>query len=114
MFRWKQTPLHLAAHNGRLDINCEIPHLRDTNIPLHYAVGKGRLQVVQFFVEELKCPPNTRGQRNATSHQLAKIKGHHSVTLYLQKFQHSLSEVYFFIPQTCNITIYVLIFQFIC
>ena len=52
---------------------------------LHTAAKYGHLQVVQFFVEGLKCPPNTRGQRNATPDQLAVTMGHRNVALYLQK-----------------------------
>ena len=47
--------------------------LKDT--PLHTAAKHGHLQVFQFFVEELECPPNTRGQHNLTPSQLAKNQG---------------------------------------
>ena len=59
------------------------------NTPLHTAAENGHLQVVQFFVEELKCPPNIRGQHNVTPPQLAEKQGHHNVAKYLLKFQHS-------------------------
>ena len=56
------------------------------NLPLHAAAKHGHLQVVQFFVEELKCPPNIRGQHNATPSQMAETMEHHNVAHYLQKF----------------------------
>ena len=59
------------------------------NTPLLTAAIQGHLQVVQFFVEELKCPPNVRGRHNMTPRQLAEIKGYHNVAQYLQKFEYS-------------------------
>ena len=99
--RSKQTPLHAAAHSGQLGTvklltleKCSNPNHKDIwkNTPLHYAAEKGHLQVVQFFVEELKCPSNIRGQHehNATPRQFAVAMGHHSLALYLQKFQQSI------------------------
>ena len=48
---------------------------------MHAAAKHGHLQVVQFFVEELKCPPNVRGECNATSSQMAVAMGYHNMAL---------------------------------
>ena len=41
--------------------------------PLHYVAGKGRVQVVQFFVEELKWPPNMRSLNFQADYVLSSI-----------------------------------------
>ena len=55
------------------------------NTALHYAVVFGYLEVVQFFVEELKCPPDIEGQHNMTPLQLARGMNHSDIAQYLQK-----------------------------
>ena len=41
--------------------------------PLHYVAGKGHLQVVQFFVGELKCSPNMRSLNFQADYVLSSI-----------------------------------------
>ena len=43
------------------------------------------LEVITFFVEKLKCPPDITGQLNITPLQLAMDKNHYDIVQYLQK-----------------------------
>ena len=41
------------------------------------------LEVVKFFIEELKCPPDIPGQWNMTPLQMAFHKNHSDIAKYL-------------------------------
>ena len=55
------------------------------NTPLHYAVMNGHLEIVKFFTEELKCPPDITGACNMTTLQMAVHNNHQDIAQYLQK-----------------------------
>ena len=55
------------------------------NTALHSAVWGGHLEIVKFFIVELKCPPDTAGQRNMTPLQMAILRNHFDTAQYLQK-----------------------------
>ena len=55
------------------------------NTPLHYAALNGHLQVVSFFIEELKCPPDIIGESNMTPLQMAVMEHHQEVAQYLRE-----------------------------
>ena len=38
----------------------------------HSAVWSGHLEIVEFLLEELKCPPDITGQHNATPLQMTQ------------------------------------------
>ena len=52
---------------------------------LHNAVLSGNLEIIKFFVEELKCPPDIQGPPNITLIQLARDMNHPDIAQYLQK-----------------------------
>ena len=57
----------------------------NSNTALHNAVMGGHLEVVMFFIEELKCPPDIPGQWNITPHQMAVHNDHFDIAKYLQE-----------------------------
>ena len=52
---------------------------------LHHAVHHGQLEIVKFFIEELKCPPDIPGPFNMTPLQVAIQENHFDIAQYLQK-----------------------------
>ena len=54
------------------------------NIALHYAVAGGHLEIVQFFLEEIKCSLDIAGQHNMTLLEMAIHINHPDITQYLQ------------------------------
>ena len=72
--------LHLAAHNGWLDIVKDLitKYKCDTNCkdsdgctPLHYAAINNHLEVVRYFINEQHCDPMTRDNHGDTPLHLA-------------------------------------------
>ena len=56
--------------------------------PLHYAALNGHLEVVRFFIEDMKCDPNCNGQYERTPLYLASGGGHLDVVKYLVDTYH--------------------------
>ena len=54
------------------------------NTALHYAVAGGHLEIVQFFIEEVKCPPDIVGRHNMTLLEMAIQENHPDIAQYLQ------------------------------
>ena len=88
------TPLHMAAYNGRKDIvtflaremHCDpmSQNIRGNTV-LHVAIGGGHLQIVKFLIEKLKCPPDIAGPLDVTPLQMAVRMHHPKIAQYLQK-----------------------------
>ena len=55
------------------------------NTALHSAVWSGRLGLVKFLIEELKCPPDIPGTFNLTPLQMALRWNHYNIAQFLQK-----------------------------
>ena len=53
------------------------------NTPLHIAALSGNIQIVRFFIEELKCSPDLTGQQNMTALEMATAEGRAEVAMYL-------------------------------
>ena len=53
------------------------------NTALHNAVIGAHLEVVKFFIEELKCPPDIPGQWNMAPLKMALHKNHSDIAKYL-------------------------------
>lgn len=51
--------------------------------PLHDSVRNGHLDVIKFFIEDLECDPNLKGQRGRTPLHHASAKGHLDIVKYL-------------------------------
>ena len=68
-----------------MEKNCD-PMSRNfiSNTALHNAVLGCHLEVVIFFIEELKCPPDIPGQWNMIPLQMAVHNNHSDIAEYLQ------------------------------
>jgi len=55
------------------------------NTPLHLAASEGHFQVVSFFIEELKCPPNIIGACKLTPLQMAIVRRNPKIAQYLHE-----------------------------
>ena len=70
-----KTLLHMAAHNGWVDVTNDLVTNHKCNVnqrnfngrtPLHYAAANGQLEVVRYFINEQHCDPMTRDNTNHT------------------------------------------------
>ena len=64
------------------------PLSRDTHFyfsALHCAAIYGHFEIVKFFIEELKCPPDIPGIFNITPLQMAISMNHPDIAQHLQK-----------------------------
>ena len=84
--------LHLAAHNGGMDIIIDLitkyqcdTNCKDSNgcTPLHYAVINNHLEVVRYFINEQHCDPMTRENDGDTLLHLACHHKNLDITKYL-------------------------------
>ena len=53
------------------------------NTPTHCAAGKGHLLVLMYFIDEVNCDPNIRGQHYRTPLHCASVKGHTELIKFL-------------------------------
>ena len=92
-----ETPLHIAAANGRLEVVSYFSITQDCNLlikskynntPLHDASFNGHLEVVRFLIEDMKCDPNCKGQYEKTPLHHASESGHLDVVKYLVDTHH--------------------------
>ena len=86
------TPLHLSCKSGCLSIvkvlteeierykpmKDLMPSLttKENTTPLHFAANYGHIDIVQFFITDLKCSPNTQGFNSRTALHVA---AHHEI-----------------------------------
>ena len=84
--------LHLAAHNGWMDIIIGLitKYKCDTNckdsrgrIPLYYAANNNHLEVVRYFINEQHCDPMTRDNDGDTPLHYACHYEHLNIAQYL-------------------------------
>ena len=84
--------LHLAAHQGWMDIAIDLitKHKCDINskdsigcTPLYYAVINNHLEVVRYFIDEQQCDPMTRDNDGNTPLHIACRYGNTNVVQYL-------------------------------
>ena len=102
--RHDQTPLHIAALHGRLEIvkylinelNCD-PNIMISNVnndkfcgrtPLHNASQNGQLHVVKFLIENQHCDPLSLDHEHVTPLHMAAQHGHLDTVKYLTLEQH--------------------------
>ena len=89
------TPLHIAASNGHLStvkyfgkiLNCDLSNTinnRSQNC-LHIACIRGRINIVQYLVEECSVDINKQDKEGSTPISLAAQEGHLTVVEYLIK-----------------------------
>ena len=96
----KMTPLHLASAKGHLEIvrylayftivRCCNPLVKNSfnDTPLHFASSNGKLDVVKFFIEDLNCDANSRGQQGMIPLHCASSSGCLDVVQYLVDTHH--------------------------
>ena len=84
--------LHLAAHNGWMDIIIDLitKYKCDANgkgsrgrTPIHYAARNNHLEVVRYLINEQHCDPTIRDNDGNTPLFLAYHRGHLIITKYL-------------------------------
>ena len=63
------------------------PQVKD-QLPLHRAAFNGHLEVVQFFIEEMKCDPTAMNNLGETMLHLASQSGHVDIVKYLVDTHH--------------------------
>ena len=89
--------LCIAAANGRLEIvsyiakkyNHSILIMKSNNkVALQAAAFCGHLEVTKFFIEDMKCDPNCKGQYKRTPLHHASARGHLDVVKYLVDTYH--------------------------
>ena len=90
------TPLDWAATNGRLEIvsylaiaqNHDLTKESDNDTPLHHAALNGHLEVVRFFIEDMSCDPNCKGEYERTPLHHASEGGHLNIVKFLVETHH--------------------------
>ena len=89
--------LHLAAHQGWMDIaidlitkyKCEINRKDSKGCnPLFYAARNNHLEVVRYFINEQHCDPMTKDNYGNTPLHIAVINNHLEVVRYFINEQH--------------------------
>ena len=90
--KWRHGLLHLAAHNGWIDVVIDLitKYKCDTNCkdshgitPLQYAVINNHLELVKYFINEQHCDPMTRDNDGDTPLHIACDYSHIDIVRYL-------------------------------
>ena len=95
----KDNSLSLAALNGRLEIvsyiaafaknySHSIITIESKNEALESVAFYGHLEVTKFFIEDMKCDPNCKGQYERTPLHHASARGHLNIVKYLLDTHH--------------------------
>ena len=87
----EQTPLHLAAAKGHLNVvrvlisefKADVNGMGNGDTPLHWAASGGHLDVVRVLISEFLADPNTRDGNGDTPLHVAAAKGHLGVVSVL-------------------------------
>ena len=88
----RQTPLHRAAAEGKLEVvkyfaifhQCNLlVEDKFSNTPLHLSALNGHLDVVKFLTESMNCDPNIQSHCGRTPLHIASQNGHLDVVKYL-------------------------------
>lgn len=85
------SPLYAAIEKGDLVLvkdlvkKNENPMSKDINGDscLHFAVRSGQFQILKYFIEEIECPPGTKGWLGSTILDIAALTKQYSLVQYL-------------------------------
>lgn len=90
-----ETPLHLAASGGNLEVikyvvetkkfNFNVKTYQNSgyNTPLNYAAQEGHLKVVKYFINDKKADINVKNSNNETPLHLAAFNDNLQIVKYL-------------------------------